>query len=368
MLVFDKTEIRQTLTQEDIFELLQEFGGDPSYASFGIVSATICHNPPGEGSRKLYWYSNSGLFHCYTGCEEPSFDIFQLVIKVMRIQAHREYDLNDAVRWVAARFGISGKYDDAPAAQVLADWEYLANYGRIQEIQIKANDMKLPEYDTKILENLNYNVRIEPWIQEGISQEVMKKAMIGYYPGGNQITIPHFDKDGRFIGLRGRTLSKEDAEMFGKYRPVKINGQLYNHPLGLNLYGLNWNKNAINTFNKAFIFESEKSVLKLATWFGWEKNMSVACCGSNISAYQIQLLINAGAKEIIVAFDRQFQAISDDEFKHLKANLLKIHNKFKNYVQISFIFDKEMITGYKDAPCDCGLDIFNQLYRERIIL
>ena len=39
------------------------------------------------------------------------------------------------------------------------------------------------------------------------------------------ITIPHFDKDGRFIGLRGRALCEEEAERFGKYRPLKINSK-----------------------------------------------------------------------------------------------------------------------------------------------
>ena len=353
MLIFDKSEVRNSLSIEDIFEVLQDFGGEPIYTNFGIISATICHNPPGEGSRKLYYYSNSTLFRCYTGCEEPSFDIFELVIKVMRIQAQKEYSLNDAVRWIAARFGISGQLEDAPDVQTLKDWDYLVNYGRIQEIKVKTEKILLKEYDKSILNKFNYKVRIQPWLNEGISQEILTKASIGYYPGREQITIPHFDKDGRFIGLRGRTLVKEDAERYGKYRPMVINGQLYNHPLGLNLYGLNWNKIAIKQFNKAFVLEGEKSVLKLASWFGWDKNISVACCGSNLTAYQVQLLIEAGAKEIVVALDRQFQEIGDKEFKHLKANLLKIHQKFKNYVQISFIFDKEKLTGYKDAPCDC---------------
>ena len=61
MLVYDKIKIRETLTSENIFDLLQEFGGDPSKESFGFLSATICHNPPGEGSRKLYYYENTGL-------------------------------------------------------------------------------------------------------------------------------------------------------------------------------------------------------------------------------------------------------------------------------------------------------------------
>ena len=93
MLVFDKFKIRDALTEENIFELLHEWGGDPVPAPFGYVSATICHNPPGEGSRKLYYYSNTGLFKCYTGCN-AYFDIFELTIKVFSIQNKKEIDLS----------------------------------------------------------------------------------------------------------------------------------------------------------------------------------------------------------------------------------------------------------------------------------
>jgi hypothetical protein len=212
------------------------------------------------------------------------------------------------------------------------------------------------------------NVKIEPWLNDNIGMEAMRQANIGFYPGGDQITIPHYDKDGRFIGLRGRTLCKEDAERFGKYRPLKINGIQYSHPLGMNLYNLNCSKDNIQLFGKAIIFESEKSCLQYKTYFGIENDISVACCGSNISAYQIDLLLRAGAKEIIIAFDRQFQQIGDAEHKHLVSNLKKIYNKYKNYATISFIFDRRKITNYKDSPTDKGRDIFLQLFKQRIFL
>ena len=96
MIVFDKVEIKDSLSSENIFELLVDFGGDPEYSSFGILCSTICHNPPGEGSRKLYFYDNSHLFRCYTGCDSY-FDIFELVIKVAKIQWDKDYDLNDVL-------------------------------------------------------------------------------------------------------------------------------------------------------------------------------------------------------------------------------------------------------------------------------
>lgn len=367
MIVFDKSEIRQALGLENIYDLLIEWGGDPEYTEFGILSSTICHNPPGEGSRKLYFYENTGLFRCYTGCDS-AFDIFELCSKVMKIQYDEEFDLNDSVLWVARRFGLSGMIKDDDMGKTLEDWKILSNYSRIQEIELKDNKVVLKDYDDSILNRLNYNIKIIPWLNEGISQEIISKARIGFYPGADQITIPHYDINGRFIGLRGRTMCKDEAELYGKYRPMKINNQLYNHPLGMNLYGLNWSKNAIGIMKKAIIFESEKSVLKYATDFGWNNNISVACCGSNISSHQIQLLLDCGAQEIIVAFDRQFQEIGDAEFQHLKLNLLKIRTKFKNDVLISFIFDKNMITGYKQSPIDEGKEKFLQLYKERIVI
>ena len=367
MLVFDKTKIREALTDENIYDLLQEWGGDPGREVFGFTSTTICHNPPGEGSRKLYYYENTGLFRCYTGCDSY-FDIFELTTKVAKIQWDKEFDLNDAVRWIAQRFGFSSDHEDRPEDEALDDWKYLANYERIQDVVVKTNTVVLKEYENDILERFNYSVKIGPWLREGITQAALDQARIGYYPGGDQITIPHFDKDGRFIGLRGRTLCAEEGERFGKYRPMRINRELYNHPLGMNLYNFNNSKDNIKLMKKAIIFEGEKSCLLYQSYFGLENDISVACCGSSVSSYQIQMLMEAGAEEIIVAFDRQFQEIGDEEFKHLKTNLVRLRDKYKTFVLISFIFDKNMITGYKDSPIDCGPDTFLKLFKERIVL
>ena len=368
MIDYNKSEIKKNLTVEQIFEIIDEFGGNPIITDFGLISATIRHNPPGSGSRKLYYYATNQMFHCYTGgCENSSFDIFDLIIKVYNIQKNIIIDLNQAVRWIAARFHIAGQTADIEE-ETLADWELFANYDRIQEIEVNELSVQLKEYDASILKHFNYNVLIEPWLKEGISQEAIDNAMIGYYPGGDQITIPHFDVEGRFIGLRGRTLCTEEGNLYGKYRPLKINKQLYNHPLGMNLYNLHRSKKNIATMKKAIIFESEKAVLQLQSMIGFNADISVACCGSNVSAFQMQQLINAGANEIIIGFDRQFQTIGDEEFKRLKAKLLQLYNKYKNYALISLIFDKNMITNYKSSPTDEGLDKFMTLFEERIIL
>lgn len=366
MINYDKNEVKKQLTIDNIFDLLVEWGGDPEYTDFGILSSTICHNNPGEGSKKLYFYENSGLFRCYTGCQEV-FDIFELGIKITQIQKNIDWDLNDAVRYVANRFSILGQIENEEI-YTIEDWKYIENYKRIQEIEKKDYKVILQEYDNFILNNLNYNVKISPWLKEDISQEVIDFAKIGFYPGGDQITIPHYDVNNRFIGLRGRALCTQEAERYGKYRPLKINNILYSHPLGMNLYGINWARDNFPVIKKAIIFESEKAVLKYMSYFGIENSIAVACCGSNISIFQIMQLINLGVEEIIIAFDRQFIELGDLEFLHLTSNIKKMAAKYKKYANISCIFDKKKITGYKDAPIDCGKEKFLTLYKERIML
>ena len=364
---YDKKAIREELSIDDYFQLVTEWGGNPEFTPFGFISDTICHNPPGEGSRKLYFYKNSDLFKCYTDCD-CAFDIFELTIKVAQIQSNRKMDLNDAVRYLAAKFNIVIALDDTEDLG-LTDWQYLIAYDKINDIPTVNQVPQLKEYDKRILGPLAINPNyLTPWINDHIKPEILAHAQIGYNFSTDQISIPHFDKDGRFIGLRGRTMVKEDAERFGKYRPMIINKQQYNHSLGLNLYNLNNSKDNIKRMGKAIVFESEKSTLQFQSYFGLENDISVACCGSSVSSYQIQLLIEDSVQEIIIAFDRQFQALGDNEFKRLKAKLLGLHKKYKNEVLISFIFDKHLITSYKASPTDEGPENFMQLFKERIIL
>lgn len=368
---YDKKVVKELINIEQVFELLEEYGGEPEYSFDGnIIARTICHNHPNDdASRKLYFYTNSKLFHCYTGCAEPSFDIFQLVMKIANIQFHQEWDLDQAVRFIVYRFGIDVPSEEQEQNPLLlkSDFEYFDKFDRLQEINLKDYTVDFKTYDENILNNLNYNVRLTPWLNEGMTQETLNKFNIGFFPGNDMITIPHYDIHGNFIGLRGRTLVKADAEKFGKYRPIRIGSTLYNHPLGYNLYGLNRSQEAIKMIEKAIVFEGEKSVLLYDSYFGSDNNIAVACCGSSFTVYQFYLLKKLGVKEIVIAFDKQYQQFGDAEHLHLVKNFYKILNRHINDVMISFIFDGKEEIGYKDSPVDKGPETFMKLFMERRI-
>lgn len=88
-------------------------------------------------------------------------------------------------------------------------------------------------------------------------------------------------------------------------------------------------------------------------------------CGSVLSNYQIQLLLNAGATEIIIAFDRQYKELGDEEHLSWIKKLKEISNKYSKYVKISYIFDKEHLLDYKMSPIDDGKETFIELYNKR---
>ena len=363
---YDKDKLKESLEPEQIYDLLEAWGGEPAMQDNCIISDTICHNLPGRGSHKLYYYYGTRLLHCYTGCVDPSFDIFDLCIKVMRIQKNLSWELYDAMDYIASYFGLQGEEVNNEQQKELKDWEVFKKHKIDKPAQILKIPV-LPEFDSAILSRFSYP-RIIPWEQEGISKEICRDNQIGYYPGGQQIVIPHFDINNRLVGIRGRYLVDDLADRYGKYRPLIINKELYNHPLSMNLYNLNKSKENIRSCHTAIIFESEKSALQYQTFYGHDNDISVACCGSSLSVYQVNLLKSIGTKEIVIAFDRQFQEIGDDEFKRLKAKLLHIYNRYKNTIKVTIIFDKEMRTPYKASPTDRGPQLFEKLLKERIVL
>ena len=361
---YDKDTLKENLTIEEVFDLVSELGGEPIMGNNNMFTArTICH---GGDSHKLYYYGNTHLFHCYTGCGDASFDIYDLVLRVNKTAGIANFSLPKAIIFVAKYFGYTSEtFEFDNNQETTKDWQIINAFKRNKE-KTQQQTVELKVYDNKILRYLP-RPHIIPWEQEGISFDTILSRGICYNPISEGIVIPHYDIDGNLIGIRERTLIKEN-EIYGKYRPALLSGKMYNHPLGFNLYNLNNSKQSISTFQKAIIFEGEKSCLKYTSYFGDNSDISVACCGSNLINYQIKLLLSLGVKEIIIALDKQFQNIGDKEWQKWIIKLKTIYNKYGSYVNISYLFDKQNLLGYKDSPIDCGKENFLTLFKNRVTI
>lgn len=369
--MYDKDAIKQSITMEQMIEIVEALGASTPLCRQGILMMeNICHNLPGEShGRKLYYYENTQLFRCYTDCGEY-FDIFELVVKTRKIQEDEDWALFKAVVWVADFLGIAPSLDsfderDTDIIKFLKEIQSLEN--KISKYSEKRTQ-EIKTYDDTVLKNMTL-IPAKSWIQEGISLETMRRYGIKYYLSEEKIVIPHYDISGNLIGIRGRSMIKEESEMFGKYMPLTVSGIMYNHPLSVSLYGLYENQENIKRAKRVFVFEGEKSVLLYDSIFGSENNIAVACCGSSISNFQIELLLSLGVEEIIIAFDKEFEVINSPEHKRNVRSLIKLKEKIMGRSKVAFLFDtNNNLLGLKDSPIDKGRNTFLTLFQNRVII
>lgn len=361
--------IKESLTIEQVMDYVANLGGEPQEKGDFFISKTICHNHRGEGSHKLYYYANTRLFRCYTQCADAAFDIFDLTTRIKKLEGNKDWGVHDSVLYVASFFNIDIKFKNKNQGftSIGADWNYLEKQEKLNNIESEQiAEVAYKIYNDTLVENLPAP-RIGIWEQEGISPEIIKQFNIRYDPVNQSIIIPHYNINGELIGIRERVLVESD-ELYGKYKPAHRGKEWFNHPLGFNLYNLNHSQNNIRAIRKAIIFEGEKSNLLYSTYFGYDNDISCSCCGSNITNYQFHLLQELGIEELIIGFDKQFQTIDDDEYKHWTQKLISFHDKFGKEVQISYLFDTEDLLGYKDSPIDKGKETFLKLFANRITL
>lgn len=356
---YSKDSVKEHLDIEDVYTILDYFGAEPEYIGDNLVCKTICHN---GDSRKLYYYDNTSLFNCYTNC--GSFDIFELVQKVKGLD-----DLNSAIFFIVNFLNLQNKIDDIDTLDYSVDMQTLTRYANQTEIAEQPTSLDkiiLDEYDLSVIQYYP-QFKIKSWEREYISKDVCDYMGIRYDPVDGNILIPHLDENGRCVGIRQRTLIQE-KEKYGKYKPWRHQGVMYNHPLAFNLYGLYNAKERIRQMQTVVVAESEKAVIQYQSYFGTANNICVASCGSSISRYQFELLKNLGIKELVIAFDHDFQDYNSKESLDVQSKLARIGQKFSPEVNVSVLIDKEGILPYKASPLDMGKETFLYLFKNRIMI
>ena len=350
-------ELKEKLTVDDIKTLLELMEAEIYYEDdSAIITNTICHH----GSKpKLYFYKDSMSFHCYTECGQ--MDIITLVQKYLDLE---ENEIYKAIKWICNKLNIEinvGFGNNKSNVNTLSDWEFINRYKKQNK---KENIIELKTYDENIMK-IFQDIYVSEWIDDGISEETMKKYNIKYSTCQQKIIIPHYDVNDNLIGVRTIAMLDEDIA-FAKYAPLRIGDKWYNHQLGYNLFGLNQNIETIKRKRKLMIVEAEKSVLQSDTMFG-EDNFTVALCGSNMSNFQKDMILSLGLREVIVALDRQYEKLGNEEHnkwvEHIKKNIIL---PLVPYVNINIIWDTNNLLDYKDSPTDKGKDILLKLMENKI--
>lgn len=356
---FDKEKIKQSLTIEDIKLILLDLGSkEPVQQNENeIYFQTICH---GGEKHKLCYYVNSKLFYCYTECND-SFDIYELVLRVRRVQKIN-LTFPQAVKYVASVTNnmFYSNLEDLQTHHI-DDWEWI---NRLKTLKKKKAIPQLTEISEHILE-IFCSYPHQLWLDDGISRESIKKYQISYWGKENKIIIPHRDINGRLIGIRGRSLNQDEIDAGKKYMPITVEDVVLKHTLGNNLYGLCQNEEAIRRIGKVIIFEAEKSVLLCDTYYR-QNNFSVAVCGSNITPTQCRILQNLGVREVMIAFDKEYQDTNSKVAELYGNKLLKQAAQLIPYFTVYILWDKDGVLDMKDSPADKGQKELEQLMKLKV--
>lgn len=358
--MLDSNKVRDMLTTEQVIQLCCELQGDDTYfydAYEHPIFNTCLDHETGD-SFKLYYYPETKLFHVYTRGE--SYDIFELVKRAKKFD-----EFIDAYKFIVQFFHLKDDGSSDNIKPLTDDWNI---FQTIEDFNKKTGDGK---NNGAIQENLlEYFYPLAApieWQKDHISPEVMRYYGIRVDSALHKIIIPHRNINGELIGIRGRTYDPFELAEGKKYMPVFIQGDMYNHMLGKNLFGLYENKETIKRIKKVLIVESEKAVMQCASYYGVDNCFCVATCGSSLSQDQINLLMQLGITECILGYDREFEGgFGDPDTEAYEQKLLKTVKPLTLYFNTYIIMDYEHLTGYKDSPTDCGREVLEKLMKQKI--
>ena len=356
------TDIKNRLSVEDIIKFMAHFGAraNERITNEEVKFQTVCHAKI-DNKYKLYYYIKSKNFYCYNSCGNIG-DIFKLTEHIL------EVDSKEAFSYVCNFFNLSAS----------SNMEFIYNEDNwgledreVEVFECVSNKLEnitfkpIPTVDSNIM---NIFLKYQPgeWLSEGITEDTLIKYDIRYSLKQNAIVIPHHNINSELIGIRVRNLNEEIIEEFGKYNPLFIGSEMYNHKLGHNLYGLDKNIDYIKKVKKVLIVESEKAVLQMDSYFGG-KSIAVAICGSNFSKVQMKMLLDLGVEEFILGLDKQYSNVQEEEL-WLKKIKKMIEPLLDLNVTVTRIWDR-LDGGYlnhKDSPTDLGREVYVNLVKSRL--
>lgn len=332
---------------------------------------TICHD---GDSHKLCYFTETKDFYCYTCCGKMTF--FNFIKKIKNL---KEEEFYQAVSYVAQKVGINASRDRIGVGEKVIAREcrekFEAVARRREQMLYNPPIVEINKfYDDSILKYFDENTFYKGWIDEGISIDTMRKFGIRWYEYQKHIIIPHYNINGQLVGIRRRSLKPEDKN--NKYMPEFLEGKSYEHSLGLNLYGLYENQEAIKRKKRAIIVEGEKSVLLSDSFFGNE-SVAVATCGFNVSNWQLQSLFKLGVNEILLGFDKDFDILKEEEYKK-DEKTWKDYNRYLDRLDslcqriskggqahVYLIRDRNGLLNIKDSPFDQGKKTLEKLIKDK---
>lgn len=365
----DKEQLLELMTIEDIIDLMSSFGSNyPLLDQQGnYMFNTICHNGAGQGSHKLWYYTESKSFFCFSEC--GAMNIIDLTMKMLNMTFKEAFLYLCQYKGVSAYQVVEHRGFGRESVEN-EDFEFLDHYLMTTDL----NPVELTVYDPYVLQ-LFHPYYPDSWYDEGITPETAEKFDIRFCYNRNAAIIPYYNEKGDLVGIRQRNFSSDQIEAGRKYIPATIEKTTYRYPTSQIFYGIYQNQEAIRKAKEVVLIEGEKSVMLYDSYYP-ERSVALAMGGSSFSLAHRNTLLELGVERVVICLDKDYHQdkltdkTSEDykAFRGMVRRLKKMVGLLAPYIQVSIVLCFDDRLGYKDSPLDKGKETYESLLKEREII
>lgn len=334
-MVYDDEMLQQINDNANLLEYVQNTGIELKQQGEDFFTNCPLHV---DDTPSLSFTPAKNSFYCFS-CGAKG----QMIGYLMKYEG---LDFDEAVE-KAARIGNTDTSKMCHSETVI----FLKKYRKLIEKQKAKKTYEHPVLPEYAITKFSKKEPITEWLTEGISQEMIDLfgARIDTYQ--NRIVYPVYDIDGNLINVKGRTRYED-------YHDLNIPKYINYYKVGEldYLQGLNITLPFVKEKNEIILFESVKSVMKAYSW-GYKNCASVE--NHTLSPEQIRLLIQLRVN-VVLAYDSDVNYKDDEVSKGI--------NKLRRLTNVYLVKDYDELLGgakAKNAPVDCGLDIWEELYENK---
>lgn len=310
-----------------------------------LVTAQLPDKFGSNNKRAVQVYAMDGLPSKIRNVSNFKGDIFSLVsfIKFDSDTSELQSTFKQALKHITDLFGWSSSSGKSSRKK-----DYVAPLKALAS-KSKSYTERVPNkpISESVLDNFRW-IADAGWYKEGISLQTQMFYNIGFDYQTHRITIPIRNENGELVGVKGRLINNEDKTDFNpKYT------YLYKCNISQEWFNMYVARTEILKKKKVYIFESEKSVMKLHS-HGITNTLAIS--SSDISEVQTKMIKNLGLDiDIVLCYDKD-KSVDD---------VRKTADMFTNR-DVYSILDLDNLLGEKDSPIDKGIEVWNKLNKNNL--
>lgn len=192
---------------------------------------------------------------------------------------------------------------------------YSPNYAEVDSLKLKLNfqyEKEKPQFLT--LEDLNPYAYKHPYLtRRGIPEKVQRAVKIGYEREHQAVVIPWFDRKGRLVTMKFRSVNDKRFWYYAKGQRIK------NHLYGLDL---------VHRLGRTTVFITEGEIDALTLWKSGRAALAMG--GAFLTEIQRDLILQSPITALVIASD------NDKAGQRVKASIVEQLSGFIGLEEITF--------------------------------